>query len=310
VAGSLSGRSSRSTPSVLVAGLCVVDLVQRVTRPPGPDEKVTALSRELVAGGPATNAAVTVTVLGGSARLLTAVGSGGLASLVRADLNRPRLTLVDLAAADAGFVPNVSSAVVVDGTGERSVVSLDAAQLDQAAAVTTVLAALADADHADAALDVVLLDGHYPTVAMEVAAWARIRGIPVVLDAGRWKPHFADLLPLVDELVASAAFAVPGTERFGDLAAHGHEAGASVVAQTHGAGAIDISVEGRRSQVVVPVVEAVDSLGAGDVLHGAYAYHRADGLEPREAIARAAEAASFRCRFVGARTWTGVWPDR
>ena len=81
--------SVRVVTSALFAGLCVVDLVHRVARPPGPDEKVTALSRELVAGGPATNAAVTFAVLGGSARLLTAVGSGPLGDVVRADLERP-----------------------------------------------------------------------------------------------------------------------------------------------------------------------------------------------------------------------------
>ena len=82
----------------LFAGLCVVDLVHRGARPPGPDEKVTALSRELAAGGPATNAAVTFAALGGSARLLTAVGSGPLGDVVRADLERQRLTLLDVAA--------------------------------------------------------------------------------------------------------------------------------------------------------------------------------------------------------------------
>src|SRR5690349_17643399 len=115
-----------SMPSVLVGGLCVVDLVQRVSRPPGPDEKVTALSGELGAGGPATNAAVTVSVLGGTATLLTPLGSSALATVARADLDRPRLAVYDLAVDDPRFEPSVSSVVVVDATGERSVVSLDA----------------------------------------------------------------------------------------------------------------------------------------------------------------------------------------
>jgi sugar/nucleoside kinase (ribokinase family) len=292
-------------PSALVAGLCVIDLVQRVPRPPRPDEKVTALSRELAAGGPATNAAVTFAVLGGEAVLVTALGSSPLAAVGRADLDRPRLSVVDVAADDPDFRLNVSSVVVVDGTGERSVVSMDAGTVEEASAALAARASVADTSP-----DVVLLDGHYPAAAVAVAAEARTRRVPVVLDAGRWKPHFADLLPLVDEIVCSAAFTVPAGSAFGDIASFGHAAGARVVAQTHGGGAIQLSVEGRLSTVDVPSVKAVDTLGAGDVLHGAYAYHRAAGQEPEEALRRAAEVASFRCRFPGSRTWVDAWPER
>lgn len=285
-------------PSVLVAGLCVVDLVHRVSHAPGPDEKVTALSRELVAGGPATNAAVTVAALGGSAALLTPLGSSALAAVARVDIERPGLVVHDLAAADPAFEPNVSSAVVVETTGERSVVSRDAAHLDAAAALAAVDTALSVADP-----DVVLLDGHYPDVAVAVAAWARTRRIPVVLDAGRWKPHLTELLPLVDEVVASADFAVPS----GSIA--DHASGARVLARSHGAGPIEVVVEGRSSRVEVPRVEAVDTLGAGDVLHGAYAFYRASEHDPEDALRRAAGVASFRCRFAGSRTWTRVWPE-
>jgi sugar/nucleoside kinase (ribokinase family) len=131
-----------------------------------------------------------------------------------------------------------------------------------------------------------------------------------VLDAGRWKPHFSDLLPLVDEVVASAAFAVPPGSGFASIAAYCHDRGARVVAQTHGGDAMELSVEGRRTLVDVPAVEAADTLGAGDVLHGAYSYYRGAGRAAEEALARAAEVASFRCRFAGGRTWIGSWPDR
>jgi sugar/nucleoside kinase (ribokinase family) len=283
--------------------------VHRVARPPGADEKVTALSRELVAGGPATNAALTFAVLGGSARLVTAVGSRALGGVVRVDLQRPGLTLVDLAADAPSFEPNVSSVVVVDGTGERSVVSLDGGHAEESAWGTVVRAALTDAEHQPDP-DVVLLDGHYPAVAVEVATWARARRIPVLLDAGRWKPHFTDLVPLVDEVVCSGDFAVSAGAAFAEVAAYLHGAGARVVAQTHGPGAVDLSIEGHRDLVTVPSVPVVDTLGAGDVLHGAYAFHRAEGVDPEEALRRAAEVASFRCRFAGSRTWVAGWPHR
>jgi sugar/nucleoside kinase (ribokinase family) len=292
-----------SGPSALFAGLCVVDLVHRVTRPPGPDEKVTALSQEINAGGPATNAAITFAVLGGTATLVTAVGTRELGAVVRADLARPGLTLVDLAGYDRSFQPSVSAVLVTDATGERSVVSRDAAALEERSSVALTRAALPET------VDVVLLDGHYPTVAVEVAGWARTRRIPVVLDAGRWKPHLAPLFGLVDEVVCSGDLTGPTGPGFAALAAYAHGLGARVVAQTHGPEAIDVSVEGRRSRVPVPSVTAVDTLGAGDVLHGAYAFHRALGTDAEAALAAAAEVASFRCGLAGSRGWVEAWPN-
>jgi sugar/nucleoside kinase (ribokinase family) len=289
----------------VIAGLCIVDLVHRVVSPPGPDEKVTALSRDLAAGGPATNAAVTFAALGGEAWLLTVVGSGGLAPVVRTDLARPRLTTVDLAATVPDVEVNVSSVVVVDATGDRSVVSLDAAPVDESVAVEAARTALADAT-----AEVVLLDGHYPLVALEVAAWGRARRIPVVLDAGRWKPHFAELVPMVDEVVCSAAFSVPTGSGFGRIADWCHAAGAGVVAQTHGGAPIELSTRGGRAVIPVPAGPVTDTLGAGDVLHGAYAFHRAAGGDPKEALRRAAEVASFACGFAGPRTWLPSWANR
>jgi sugar/nucleoside kinase (ribokinase family) len=130
----------------------------------------------------------------------------------------------------------------------------------------------------------------------------------VLLDAGRWKPHFADLLPLADEVVCSGDFAVPSGAGFAEVAAYLHGAGVDVVAQTHGPGDIELSIGGRRDLVRVPSVPVVDTLGAGDVLHGAYAFYRAEGLGPEEALRRGAEVASFRCRFAGSRAWVGAWP--
>ncbi|MGB8202386.1 MAG: hypothetical protein WCF33_22325, partial [Pseudonocardiaceae bacterium] len=62
----------------LFVGLATVDLVQRVDRRPGVDEKVVALSSDIAAGGPAAVAAVTFGALGGQSVLLSALGPGPL----------------------------------------------------------------------------------------------------------------------------------------------------------------------------------------------------------------------------------------
>ena len=58
---------------VLACGLATVDVVQAVDRVPGANEKVVARGTRIEAGGPALNAAVTATLLGMPAALVTAV---------------------------------------------------------------------------------------------------------------------------------------------------------------------------------------------------------------------------------------------
>ncbi|MDQ6936225.1 MAG: sugar kinase, partial [Actinomycetota bacterium] len=70
----------------LFAGLTTVDVVHRLERLPGPDEKVTAARQDVVAGGPAANAASTFAGLGGVATLVTGLGRHPLAAAARADL--------------------------------------------------------------------------------------------------------------------------------------------------------------------------------------------------------------------------------
>jgi sugar/nucleoside kinase (ribokinase family) len=71
-------------------------VIQHVDAAPGPNEKVTARAQWVVAGGPATNAAVTFAALGGTAVLVTALGSGAAADMVRADLAGCGVRVVDV----------------------------------------------------------------------------------------------------------------------------------------------------------------------------------------------------------------------
>lgn len=187
-------------PRGVFVGLATVDLIHRVAATPGVDEKVTALSQEIVAGGPAANAAVTFALLGGDAELITDLGRHPLAELAHADLvaHGVRVRAVE---PDSPATPAVSSIRVLDATGERSVVSVNAA-------ARTVTAP----DWLPGVLDgaaVLLLDGHHPRLALAAARAARDREVPVVLDGGSWKPVLDELLPLVDIAVCSADFRVP-----------------------------------------------------------------------------------------------------
>ncbi|MDP9796721.1 sugar/nucleoside kinase (ribokinase family) [Catenuloplanes nepalensis] len=277
-------------PHAVFAGLCTLDVIQSVERVPGPNEKVTALRQTVAAGGPATNAAVTFAHLGGRATLLTGVGRHPLAAGVRADLAACRVGVRDLTPGHDG-PPSVSSILVTAATGARAVASTNAAG-----------AHLVPPDDLDLdGVSAVQVDGHHPALAEAVLTAARRRGIPTILDAGSWKDGTERLLPLADVVAASADFRAPGPLR---KIIRGY--GVPWLAVTAGADPIRWWGPGGASgQVTVPAVPVVDTLGAGDVFHGALTHAvAAGGLDSiAEALGAAAQIASRACAHFGTRTW-------
>jgi sugar/nucleoside kinase (ribokinase family) len=297
----------------LFVGLTTLDLVHRVGGPVPPNTKVTATRQDLAAGGPAANAAVTFAALGGRARLVTALGTGVAARAARADLEGYGVEVVDVA--PGGFDLAVSAVAVDEGTGERTVVSPDAGRRPVAAPASGHLS-----DAADGA-DVVLLDGHHPALQDVAARTARAAGTPVVLDAGRWKRHLAELLGWCDVVAASGDFRLRDTRGDAREVGPGLVAlGIGRVAVTHGAAPVewwDATPERfdgpdghdsagprvRHGTVPVPRVVAVDTLGAGDAFHGALAFALAGGHPFVDALTLAAHVAARRVTVEGPRAW-------
>lgn len=281
-------------PRGLFVGLATLDLVQRVARRPGANEKVLALRSDLAAGGPAAVAAVTFSALGGRSVLLSALGSGPLGRLAAAELARCGVRLVDAWA--GGTDLSISAITVLDGTGERSVVSRNAE--DMTVAVPAELPALA----ADA--DVVLIDGHHPDLAVAAARAARVADVPVVLDCGSARPVYAELVRFADAAVCSAGFVTGGSGGFGLVAEALLAEGARLVAMTAGAAPVRWRTREETGVVEVPQVTVRDTLGAGDALHGAVAFARAQGItDPARSLGFGVAVASLRVQHSGPRAW-------
>lgn len=279
--------------SVLLAGLCTVDLVQRVERLPEPGQKVR--SRELVvaAGGPAAGAAVAVAALGGEALLLTVLGRHPLADLARADLAECGVTVLD-ALPEWDRPPPLSAVAVRERDGERVVVSPGADDAADARLLADFGEEALDAALAGRQPKAVLVDGHYPALARAAVALARAHDRPVVVDAGSWKPVFADVFPHADVVACSAEFTAPA----------GALDGVEVVITTAGPGPVRWRGPHGEGEVAVPEVDARDTLGAGDVWHGALVF-RAGLSDIEERIAFANAVASERVRHAGPRSWIG-----
>lgn len=290
-------------PRGVFVGLATLDVIHRVSAPPAVNEKITAHRQFVAAGGPAANAAVTFAGLGGDAVLVTALGSDPVADLIRADLARFGVDVVDVTP-HSDALSAVSAVAVIEETGERSVVSVDGSGVRveiSDSLVESLTGVLAGAD-------AVLIDGHHPRLAVAAAEIARAAGVPVVVDAGRWKPVMAELIEYGPELVCSDDFRYPGTSTSRDSAEALVATGLDTVVTTHGGDSIRWWRGGESGTVDVPTITAVDTLAAGDVFHGAYTYYTArDRLSAAgtlpDRLRHSARVAALRCSIVGPRDW-------
>ena len=285
----------------LFVGLTTLDCLYQAGHPPAADEKVVANKSLLVAGGPATNAAVAFAQLGGKegnqAVLASVLGEHPLTILLREDLQGHGVTLADLAPKTLA-PPPVSSIVVSQATGERAVVSSNAVdrQVEASQVSPDILAGV----------NIVLIDGHQMAVGAQIAQWAKAQQVPVVVDAGSWKPNFETVLALADGVVASAKFLPPGCATADDVFAYLQDLGVPQIAITQGGEPILYRDANNSGEIEVPKIRAVDTLGAGDIFHGAFCHFYGRHLF-EETLLKASRSASFACQYWGTRDWTKIY---
>lgn len=287
--------------SGLFVGLITLDLIYRVEQFPQPDQKMVALDYGLSAGGPATNAAATFSHLGDQATLLGVLGQHPIRHLIVDDLTQCGVAIADLNP-HHDQPPSVSSILVTHATGERSVVSLNAAKV-QATREQCPPDILDD-------VNIVLIDGHQMEVGEAIARQARDRQIPVVVDGGSWKPGFDQVLHVTDYAICSANFMPPQCNTSSDVFAYLTNRGISNIAITHGDQPIQYVTQGRHGELSVPQIKAADTLGAGDIFHGAFCHFllrsQSDPSDPDRfstALTQASQVAAFACRSFGTRQW-------
>jgi sugar/nucleoside kinase (ribokinase family) len=281
----------------LFIGMVTLDLVYLSSKLPGNNQKVVASDYTVAAGGPATNAAVTFSYLGNQATILGVVGTHPITHLIRGDLESQGVAIADLDPTTPQ-PPPVSSIIVTQATGDRAVISLNATKMQISS--NQLPAAV------DLVVDLVLIDGHQMEAGCAIAQLAKDNHIPVVIDGGSWKPGFEKVLPFVDYAICSANFYPPGCSTSEEVIAYLATAGIPHIAITQGENPIQYLSRGVSGELPVSQINAVDTMGAGDVFHGAFSHYI---LEQNftDSLAAATKIASHSCQFFGSRRW--MQPD-
>jgi len=278
----------------LFVGMVTLDLVYLTEKLPDNNQKMVASDYSVTAGGPATNAAVTFSYLGNQTTLLGVVGTHPITYLIRGDLENYGVTVADLAPTTTE-PPPVSSIIVTETTGDRAVISINATRIQISAEQLPTTIGLD-------VVDLVMIDGHQMLVGFAIAQIAKNNNIPIVIDGGSWKPGFEEILPFVDYAICSANFYPPGCTTCEEVIAYLAAMGISHIAITQGEKPIQYLSDGVSGELPVPQINAVDTMGAGDIFHGAFCHYI---LEQNftDALNAATKIASRSCEFFGTRRW-------
>jgi len=280
--------------NILCAGIAVLDEVFRVRAFPMPDTKVQASEFITIGGGNAANAAVAIARLGGKAYFAAPLGVDAVGDRLIESLQREGVECVGCVRVPGARTP--VSAIFVDARGERTIANYRDHRLDDAT--------LDDPDRLVRAVDAVLVDNRFPDFVLPICRAAMACRIPVVIDADKEADDRQPLFNAATHVIFSAE-CLRATARTHDLAAglaHMGKLTDAFLAVTNGPHPVLWYDRGWAAIRETPVfaIKAVDTLGAGDVFHGAFALALVEGRGVEDALRFAAAAAGLKCsRFGG-----------
>jgi sulfofructose kinase len=186
----------------------------------------------------------------------------------------------------AAAAPTSRSAVLVDPAGERTIVNHR----------DPLLMATSPGDLDAVSLDAALADTRWPAGAAALARAARAQGRPVVIDAEAPVMLAGEALMLATHVAFSeqglADFAGTGDAHEG-LRIAAERLPAAWLCVTRGPAPVLSLTDGAFAETPAFAVATVDTLGAGDVWHGAFAVGLAEGRPAPDALRRANAAAAL-----------------
>jgi len=277
---------------ILCAGIATLDQIFSLEAMPARPEKYRARDLVVTSGGTAANGAVAIVRLGGEACLFGALGDDSRGDEIVAGLTAEGVDCAGVRRVAGRTSP--LSAILVDSAGERIVVSHADPELPGSTAHLP--------KRLPTGVDAVLGDTRWQAGAAHFFRLAREAGVPAILDADRAPHERPELL----DLATHVAFSMQGLQDLTGLddARAALEALPPIrawVGVTNGADGVYFRHDAEiRHEPAFPV-DAVDTLGAGDTWHGAFALALAEGKSEREAVRFASAAEAIKCTRFGGR---------
>src|SRR5881227_1605142 len=283
-------------PRILCIGMPVRDLTFRIDGLPERGFKVNASHFDEICGGNALNGAIGIVRLGGRASLAGPMGDAKETSskYIFEKLGHEGIETRHIVHMP-GLVTPISN-IMIDPSGERTIVTFRDPELWKVH--------LPAAEELLEDCHAILTENRCAEFCTDLCAEARRRGIPVVVDVDRTMSLREGLLTASSHLVFSseALQSTAGMADDGEALKKIAKLTPSFLAGTQGAqGTLWLDETQSLQRTPAFPVHTVDTLGAGDVFHGAFALAITEKQDLRQALRFASAAAALKCtRFGGA----------
>lgn len=278
---------------IACVGISVQDRIYNVTELPDGGGKYIAMHYHEVGGGPAATAAVAVTRLGIECDFIGRFGDDDVGLALVNELNND-----NVGTSNVKFFTksrSTQSAILVDSHGERIIINHPSPDLP------------ADTDWLEqvdfSQYDVVLADVRWHEGAVKAFQYASAYNIPTVLDADITNQDISELVALADH----AVFSQPGLKKM--TGEEDPRSGLLKAAKIcRGQVYVTLGEKGciwfendELKHYPAFTVDVVDTTGAGDVFHGAFAVAVANQLNTEARVAYASATAALKCTKPGGR---------
>jgi sulfofructose kinase len=286
----------KTPPRILCIGIPVRDLTFRIQELPERGFKVNASHFDEICGGNALNAAIGIARLGARASICGPMGDARETStrFIFEKLAHEGIDTKDLVHMP-GLVTPISN-IMIDPSGERTIVTFRDPELWKVS--------LPDTDMLLEDCDAILTESRCAEFCTDLCAEARRRGIPVIVDVDRTMSLREGLLTASSHLVFSseALQSTAGVSNDADALLKIAKLTPSFLAGTQGPqGTLWLDDDQTLQKTPAFPVHTVDTLGAGDVFHGAFTLAITEKQDLRQALRFASAAAALKCtRFGGA----------
>ena len=279
---------------ICCVGIAVQDRIFSVEELPHEEGKFFANNLKEQGGGPAATAAVACARLGLEVDMIARVGNDATGNAIIAELKKEGVNTDKMRIIDNAI--STQASILVDKNGNRIIVSYPSPSLIPDASF------MEDIDFSQ--YDLVLADVRWHEGALKAFELAKKHGVTTVLDADTTPQAIDDLVALSSHSI----FSKPGLTKFSEIADIA-EALKFADKKTVGKVYVTLGSDGysyiENDKIIKQdgfKVKVIDTTGAGDVFHGAFASALCLGYNTVDALRFSAATAALKCTKAGGRS--------
>jgi len=287
---------------VLVIGRSCLDYIAVVNQFPGENQKLPLEFRLIEGGGQGGTSSCCISRLGGRVAYVGKLGDDDEGRYCLKRLKDFGVTTEFIELVSKGKTP-VAYVFITAGSGARSIIyernTLPKIKID------------ATLEKLVKKTGVVLID---PEVTYLGGQLKKIAGsnVKVIYDSERWRAGIEEIMNTADYFVPSAEFLAADELQLHNMSFNQrilklNEMVAGSLIVTRGEKGAYYIVNNILYHVSVPEVTAVDTVGAGDNFHAAFALALAKGFDLHDAVKFSVAVASLSCREYGGRNGVPGW---